>query len=376
LGGYTAIAIVVSLAGLWFEFDDVSLLTYGVILALGLLSMSVSVLAAAFLRWRPTELVLPVQHDGRRARMVLLTLVVTYVPLAAYTAIGQGGLWSSEAAESLSSGVLGHMHVALALATIWYAISNRDGSALRIAILIGAFGGLSLYPVKGWTLVPLAAVVIASFIRSRRGWSTIAYPVSLLALATLLFFGIYLSRVDWDSSNPELVSASVSLVFEHMIFYLTAGFMGLNAIVHGLRLHGGLDTIFAPFVNFVQMLQGGERPVTVISDVYVQGMTDQGQGGNVYSFVGTLVGYTAPGIGLAFAGLFVAIGYVILGCAWRTGASVLRAAAVYGTAVFAFGWFEYYFWHLTPLEILLLALLCSLPSLAKRRRPECPTTLK
>ena len=121
----------------------------------------------------------------------------------------------------------------------------------------------------------------------------------------------------------------------------------------------------------------GEDYINIISDNFVGGMgIDYITFGNVYSFLGSVIAYARPlvgfAVGFALAPLLVMLGYLLFGWAWRTRSGALRAAVLYWSAVFGFGSFEYYFWHLTPYEIMLFGLFFSRLQRDRRRLQHPP----
>jgi hypothetical protein len=357
--GYAAVAGIYAAASALYPFVQVSLATYLVVAAVLALSMACSAVVALAMRWDPAEAAAPIRDDGEIASRLLVVLLVAYVPLAVRAALNSGGLWSTDSMEALAGGVPGHLHVALAFATVWYAVSTRDHGWARLGRLCAACAALSIYPVKGWILIPVTAVFLA---RSRRlqGARIARDVVALAAVGVGVFYVIYLSRVEAEAVDLEMAMDAVSSIFEHLLFYVTAGLRGLNAVVTGgVKLSGGVDALLAPFVNSWAAVAGGSY-TSVISDAYVEGMATHETGGNVYSFLGNFIGRCGLLGGIELAVLVVLAAYLAFGAAWRSRLGPLRAAALYGTAAFAFGWFDYYFALLTPWEVIAFALATAL----------------
>lgn len=365
--GYAAIVLIYGIASGFYEFADVRWTTHAALALFIGACMLCSVIAAAALRWRRREIHTEVRGSGAAPLTLMLLALTTFLPLAVVTSLANGGLWSTDARDAMSGGLIGHLHVLLAFATVWFAVGGRNRGPFRALLLVTGIAALSLYPVKGWTLIPLVAVILALIYRASGHGSTWKYILLLGLAGTAVFFTIYVARADLGGGDAEVVSEVFSAVFEHFLFYLTAGLFGLDAVIQGLQLPGGPVLLFAPLHNFVALLIGNEF-LSPISAVFVDGMESQDTGGNVYSFLGSTLGYGGVVMGALLALLIVAGAYLCLGIAWRLRSSSLRAAALYCVATFTFGWFEYYLWHLTPYEVTAIALLLSLPALLLRQR--------
>ena len=366
-GGYVVVAGIYALARVPYDFVEVGSSTYLVVAGFGVAVMGASQLSARVLRWQASERMTVPLDQGVASRIALLGVLAIFVPLATLTAFSTGGLWSVDSKAALSTGPIAHGHVVLAFATIWYSVTSTDPPRLRLGILMGAFAALTLYPVKGWTMIPLAAVVIGGIIRGGGRAIMGLYALALVLGGTAMFFGVYVVAADWGQLDLEVVTGLGQAVFENFVFYLTAGFIGLNAVIEGLRLNGGLETVLAPFVNAGRFVTGGNY-VSVVSDTYVPGMAGHPTGGNVFSFLGSLLAHLGMVKGLFLAATFVLIGYLGFGVAWRTRAGGLRAAALYLCGISAFGWFDYYFWLPNPYEVTLFGLVVAVPVLLQARR--------
>ncbi|MFT3664750.1 DUF6337 family protein [Piscinibacter sp.] len=366
--GYAVIVLIYGIARSFYDFAEVRWITYAALALFIAACMLCSVVAAATLHWRRSEIHTNARGTGAAASIVLVLVLAVFLPVAVVTSIANGGLWSTGARDAMSSGPIGHLHVLLAFATVWYAVGGRGDAWRRALLLATALAALSLYPVKGWTLIPLTAVIFAVLYRSRTTSSSAWKYLPLLALTgTAVFFTIYVARADLGAADGEVAAGVLSAVFEHFLFYLTAGLFGLDAVVAGLQLPGGPILLFAPLHNMLAILTG-DLLVSSFSSVYVEGMESHDTGGNVFSFLGSLVGYGGVLVGVATAGLIVTLAYILLGLAWRMRAAPLRAAALYVLATLAFGWFDYYLWLLTPWEVLVIGVLVALPALSWRRR--------
>lgn len=371
MSGYFIVVLLFTAAASAQDLEPLALGTYLVLALLGILCVVASGVVGIHLAWKRRDLHTRCHPSSRNLRALLALVALSFAWLAFDRAQAAGGLWTSESIETLSRGVVGHLHVLLAFLAILYAVSTSDAPSLRNGLLLLALAAMSLYPVKGWTLIPAVAIALALALRgSRRSESSILPLVLAGVLGLLLFFGIYLSRAWGEGLSADVFMDIAGEVAQHLLFYLTAGVVGLDGVLRGINLNGDATVLFAPFLNGVALLTGDDY-VSVISDVFVPSPLGHPTGGNVFSILGTAIGYAGPFVGLALVVLIVAVAYLLFGLAWRSSQPALRVAALYLCSTLAFGWFDYYLSQLTPFEVVvysLVAVAMSLPLARPRAR--------
>jgi hypothetical protein len=292
-------------------------------------------------------------------RMSLILLIIVYSVAAITLSRANGGLWNSSAKEALNRGGLAHLHILLAFVTVVYGGGSSDRWFIRLPLSVVGLVAISLYPVKGWVLIPALGMLImrAGWVgRNPRGWTL---AMKLIPIGVLVFFGIYVARLDWQMMDVAALGNSVAAILRHFVLYSISGLIGLDAVINGLRFPEGPAPLFAPLFNLGAALLG-EQYVTIISETFINVFQYYPGATNVYSFLGSLIAYTNIPIGSVLAGGIIGCGYVLFASAWRIGSYWARAGASYITALFAFGWFEYYLWHLVPWEVMVLSLLATL----------------
>jgi Family of unknown function (DUF6337) len=350
-GGYTAVAAVYALASLVYRFNPIHAATYVFLSIAGLLQVGISYLVWNTANWQKSSDPLPrTAGSGPRLRFALLGISFAYGYIAYGIANAYGGLWSSESMGALGSGPVGHLNIILACIIVWYAVTNSDRKIIRFPVLAFALLTLSFNPVKGWTLIPMMGIVLAEISRRGSGSSKLG-PLIIGAVAgVLVFVSIYLARAISQDTDTEALLSALSEIGMHFVFYATAGFFGLDAVIQGLELNGGLQVLFAPLVNLVNVFQG-EQFVSVISNVYIIGIQDGGTGGNVFSIYGSLIGYGGWVIGSLLGLIIVAVAYRLRAVAYSSHSPGGMVASNYLSAILMFGWFDYYFFSLTPFEV-------------------------
>lgn len=350
LGGYTGIVGLYTLATLFYEMDSLVAEVYIIIMLLLISTLFASLTVTLVVRCKPRDLRSPVLINGGYVRWSLIFCGLLFTAIVWGPAQAGGGFWSSDSKDVLGAGLHGHTHILFSFLSIWYAVSTRDRPFIRYSLLLLCIAVLSLYPVKGWTLIPVLALTFNAIVRGGKSKTGFFYLLLALLLSTAVFFGIYISRSDLNDASLSQIQSAFEQIFEHFLFYLMSGVSGLNAVANGLRLEGGISALIAPFVNFINLITG-EPYINIISSVYVKNLTGFGDGGNVFSFIGSIVAYLGLFLGIIFAFIVMIISYLIYFAALRSNSAAAYAGMYYMLALFSFGWFDYYFWLLTPYEI-------------------------
>lgn len=361
---YSIVTLIYTLSKDYYPFVEIAWTTFAGLALCLCACMICSVVSALATGWRNNEFEEVELRRSSAPLILLISALAIYLPLAVNASLASGGFWLSDTRMLLSRGLVGHLHVLLAFAMVWFFVEGQGGPRFRASVLVSALGALSLYPVKGWTVIPLVAIMLGRQLGAkdkRLGWAF--FPL-LGVSGMVVFFVIYAAAfgVGANSGFEALIA-----IFDHLIFYLTAGLFGLDAVFNGLQLSGGFEKLFAPLYNLLTLVTG-EDQVSPISEIYVVGILTVPTGSNVFSYFGSLIGYGGIIGGLITSLLFVIFGYLLLGFSWRSKISSFRAFALYILATFAFGGFEFYLWHLTPYEIAALALIAALPTWLRKMR--------
>ena len=357
--GYAAISFIYAVASVIYEMADVGVYTYLFLIFASLMLIFVSLSVRHIFRYRRIAMYSgEVVTSKNFVLYAVISIAILYSILAVYISLSNGGLWSSEAKDALSSGLPAHIHVMLSFAIVYYSANTLDGERSRFFWLGVFLIVLSLYPVKGWILITLVAVFFS--LRFKRlanldvSKPNLFFPIiSLVIGGVFVFFFIYLARVDLLNFDKDILLGTFIEIFQHFVFYLTASFAGLNSVIYGLRLPGDLEVIFAPVANIVHYLFG-EEYIKVISNIYHESILGYQDGGNVFSYFGTLIGYLGLVGGVVFGILVIGLIYLFFGLAIFTKSKALFATSFYIVAVLSFGWFDYYFMLLTPYEVFLI----------------------
>lgn len=204
-----------------------------------------------------------------------------------------------------------------------------------------------VYMVKGPILIALITTVLLRLYAGQIHIN-LRLAASVLFVAFGLFLLFYMVLPSFGDSDVSVGQEQTMAVSKHFIHYLISGTLGYSIDYElGFPDMSELKYLAAPFVNIHNMLTGQEL-ISPISDIYEStglGLT------NVRTFFGAIQIRTNPSE-------FVLVVLVI-----STLTNILRAICVtnrnlffsmvtfYYCSLLAMGWFEYYFWHLSIIEI-------------------------
>ncbi len=140
----------------------------------------------------------------------------------------------------------------------------------------------------------------------------------------------------------------VEFIAKHFVHYFTSGTLGWSYdIDQGIPDRNDFSYIISPFVNIYNAIAGNE-PISPVNPFYWNtGITYT----NVRTFFGTLYIYSNP---LVFATYTITISSFLY--LWKVLAILhkniyLYAILFYYCGLLAMGWFEFYFFHLSIIEI-------------------------
>lgn len=359
MGGYGVISGVYALASLFYDVVDINPLTYFFLACMSVATVQVSLITKVFVPTKIVELRYCNTSYNRVLRYSLIFVIFIYSSVAGFISIRNGGFWTTEANVAIGGGLIAHLHVLLGFVAIWYAIASPDRVMIKTLISLCSILSLSIYSVKGWIFIPFLAIVFSSILRdnSKPNYLKLVARLFLVGIGGIvIFFSIYLARVDRAEFDVDILIKTLGDIALHFLFYLTAGFIGLNEVINGLSLPGGLEIILAPFVNILNVVLG-EKFVNIIGNIVVIGIEGDESGGNVFSYFGTLIGYLGFAGGIVIGLFVVGLCYLFFAISFSFDSFSLKAASLYMISVLSFGWFEYYFWNLNPLEMLFLGLM-------------------
>jgi hypothetical protein len=290
-----------------------------------------------------------------------ITIAIMAVGLQVALAGAGGWRWlgSAEFRSIFGSGVYGHANVFSLMLLIYLLGSRRLWEPLTLLTAAALVSASLIYGVKSWLILPVLAGV---YYRISTGRLRVS-PLLLLAVALGgigMFFAIYLLRFAADGTRSLLDLQTYVDLLRHFAAYLFAGVLGFSEFLRlGRTAVGTADPLapFAPFVNLYRFLLEPDAPlVTIINPNYLVISTAYQKHSNVPTLVGTLWLYwDVAGMLLYMAGLSLVMHAAFLLCQWVRNCWLLVAWSFWAVLL-AMSWFEMYFWHLTSIEVPVLAL--------------------
>lgn len=229
---------------------------------------------------------------------------------------------------------------------------------LTIGILFVFF---MIAQVKGSVLQQLFAGL---FYRTYRGKFHLSFRKVLVGVVAiyLIFNSIYLFGA--MSTDPDLLSSAeaYSSLARHFAFYLYSGVLSLSEAVRNniSDVGGGPTTVFAPFINlyrvaldpgnFIAAGSAHEKGMTIEAAVNSPGSPNTGD--NVYTMFGTLYLYLGACGAIIYVVVLALILYgVLIAIRTRKANEWLLVFHCFLCSQIVVGFFEFYFWNLTIIEV-------------------------
>ena len=305
---------------------------------------------------------LPVRSDIEDDRqsippilMIIGFMLVAVLLFKLYQTISHGfNLYGTEefTEEFSGKGVWAHLRemiMPILILSIYY-IKRKDYLLwLLIALmLVIQFS----YMVKGAIII---AIVSALFMKlySEKTHLNLTLVVGLIVGSILVFYIIYMV-IPLLGNDGEANMDLVEFIARHFIHYLTSGTLGWSYdLDQGIPDRNDISYIFAPFVNIYHAVTGSEL-ISPVNHIYWNtGISYT----NVRTFFGTLCIYTNP---IEFATYTIVVSAFLY--MWKVLSLIFRNVYIhtilfYYCGLLAMGWFEFYFFHLSVIEIPIFVLL-------------------
>lgn len=289
----------------------------------------------------------------------LCILLMTAGIVRAFAATGLGGLGSDVFRAIVGTGLFGHTSV-LSSVIVIYLIGATNLRRPRNWITIGAILIMAvIYGVKGWLIIPIVSGMFYRIMTDRLR-VTLRLAFFTVVLGIVLFFAVYLLRTAASDVTLLLDPTTYTDLARHFGKYLFAGVLGLTKMldmgVQNLYL-GGPETIFAPFVNLINLAFGTGAPfVPIINQNYVSIAPFVDEPSNVPTLFGTLLLFLGPAGMLLYGIVLSLIVHVFFLVALIRRNCWVLVTYTYLAGMLAMSWFEMYFWHLNTIEVPLLTI--------------------
>ena len=289
-----------------------------------------------------------------KALLVLGALLAGVLLLKLYQTFSHGFyLFGTEdfAEEFSGHGVWAHLRgmiIPILILALYY-VKRSDFLlwGLIILMLVIQFS----YMVKGAIIITVVSALMMKLYTGKIHLS-LTLALSVVAGAVLVFYLIYMV-IPLLGNDGEANMSLVEFIARHFVHYFTSGTLGWSYdLDQGVPDRNDFSYVVAPFVNIWNAIHGYET-ISPVNPIYWNtGITYT----NVRTFFGTLYIYTTP---LSFATYtLVASSFIYF---WKMLATMTHNIYIYTilfyyTGLMAMGWFEFYMFHLSAIEVPLIAL--------------------
>lgn len=289
-----------------------------------------------------------------KALLVLGALLAGVLLLKLYQTFSHGFyLFGTEdfAEEFSGHGVWAHLRgmiIPILILALYY-VKRSDFLlwGLIILMLVIQFS----YMVKGAIIITVVSALMMKLYTGKIHLS-LTLALSVIAGAVLVFYLIYMV-IPLLGNDGEANMSLVEFIARHFVHYFTSGTLGWSYdLDQGVPDRNDFSYVVAPFVNIWNAIHGYET-ISPVNPIYWNtGITYT----NVRTFFGTLYIYTTP---LSFATYTLVVSSFIY--FWKMLATMTRNIYIYTilfyyTGLMAMGWFEFYMFHLSAIEVPLIAL--------------------
>lgn len=293
--------------------------------------------------------------------LILLVLFVT----KALTLSNIGMLVQEDFQTSYTSGINFYLRLFSMIGTVyfWGLLSKENKNFFVLGLICFLPNFLTF--VKGISYILILGSVIANIILSGKKLNP-KKAVLIPLLGIILFFSVYLIEIGiWDI---ELIFKrdTYELIFAKLNLYLIAGIQAFNVNVTEYQdtFNGLQNPVYAPIANILAKVGFTER-IETINNVWVDlgYISNFGYASvNTNTYIGTLVLYCGPLIGLLVNSLIAALLYYffIKALIFKKPLDIMRYSLFVTGLVL--GWFEYYYMHMFWVYLILIFFILKLIS--------------
>ena len=287
--------------------------------------------------------------------LVISVLLVAVLLLKLYTTLSHGFyLFGTEdfAEEFSGHGIWAHLRgmiIPILILALYY-VRRKD---FLLWVLIGLMLVIQFsYMVKGAIIITVVSALMMKLYTGKIHLN-LTLVLGVILGAILVFYLIYMV-IPLLGNEGEANMNLVEFIARHFVHYFTSGTLGWSYdLDQGIPDRNDFSYVVAPFVNIWNAINGYEMISPVNPFYWNTGSSFT----NVRTFFGTLSIYTNP---LSFATYtLVASTFIYF---WKmltvtTRNIYIHSILFYYCGLMAMGWFEFYMFHLSAIEVPLIALL-------------------
>lgn len=211
-----------------------------------------------------------------------------------------------------------------------------------------------LYMVKGAVII---SIVSGLCLRLYTGKTHLKFTflAKLFIGGFAIFIITYMVLPLIGSEKGEADMQLFEFVTEHFFHYFTSGTLGFSYDLElGCPDRGDFDIIISPFINIYNIIIGNKEILSPVNPVYHHTGINLT---NVRTFFGTLYVYCNFWQFTIYTIIISTITYSIKLIAMYTKSIFLYIILFYYCGLFAMGWFEFYFFHLSIIEIPIITII-------------------
>lgn len=297
-----------------------------------------------------------VKHNSTDLICLLISwlIIVTSIYSLEVSIAASGGMSNIGSAEFIKNygfGLNAHIRI-FSVPILIYLMGtvNRRKYFVLLTIIV-LFCLIGLYQSKGAVIAPLLGGVMYRIIIGKKKISII--KIILLLFSLYVIFNLsYL--IGWGASNVETLFKfdTYKFFFKHFLGYLFAGVLGLsqqcNEPINILGIKSSL--IFAPYLNLYNVMMSKKIVSPVITEYYML-INASGFESNVHTFFGTIYLFLGDLGSFLYIIIFSNVIYLLFTFSILTKNCWIMIAYIYIASLLAFGWFEFYFWLLSSIEV-------------------------
>lgn len=293
-------------------------------------------------------------------RLSLIMLLALVSGLVYYVIkFGVSAAWGAYALEeTYGRGLTGHIrilsHIPFIVLCSYLSSKDRWGWAICIAMLLCYLA----YPVRSWTILPLVSAVISRHLVLK--WRPRVATVLWVILAGYaIFLGSYVLAF-WVRGGLLDWAITLRFVNYHILTYLFSGLLAFGQVFENYGPPSWAqqpELLFSSLVNIYRVVFTGEPLLNPVNPNFVVIHPELGKAVNVYTLFGSVWFHLGAGYTLFFAfflGIFI---YLLWKIAGSSNSPYLFAASCFWLTALVFGWFEYYYWHLPFVQLLVVTIL-------------------
>lgn len=251
--------------------------------------------------------------------------------------------------NAYSSGINFHLRLICMIGTVYFWGLSTKNNKKFIFLGLLCFLPNFLTFVKGVSYLLFLGSILANLLINNKKLK-FKKIVSVFAFVVAMFFCVYLIEIGiWDT-NLLFVKETYELIYAKFNLYLIAGVQSFNVNLSSSQdsFASTLNPVYAPVVNILSKIGVTER-VETINNIWVNlgyipyyGPVNV----NTNTYIGTLVLYCGTVKGLVVSSTIAVINYYFFFVARRTKDTFMIVRYSILVSGLILGWFEYYYWHM------------------------------